>query len=111
MLKIHQIILTNAQVKEVNTSETCPDFYLAYLDSTMAKIDKAQDLGMYKHVADVSTDDKEVAFMAMNRWSAVDQKLVRKHGKCHSLSVGDIVEADDGTKWVCATCGWNQLAA
>lgn len=27
----------------------------------------------------------------------------------HSLSVGDIVEFENGDMWICASCGWNKV--
>ncbi len=113
MLKVHQIVLTTPQVNQVNmasrNNEPVPEFYPAYLDATFVKIEKAQELGLYNHVADVSTDDLEVGFAVMNRWSEVDEKMVRRHADLHSMSVGDIVEKEDGSKWLCTSFGFTQI--
>ena len=32
-----------------------------------------------------------------------------KNYEGHSLSVGDIVELENGDIWICADCGWNKV--
>jgi len=44
----------------------------------------------YNHVADIAVDDLDAAFHAMNVWTDDVTTLV----KCHSMSVGDILEHD-----------------
>jgi hypothetical protein len=31
--------------------------------------------------------------------------------KCRSMSVGDMVVFEDGTRYLCAPCGWNEIDA
>lgn len=110
MLQVHQIVLTDAQVNEVNSStSTYPAFYSAYLDTHFGDMDKALEMNLHQHVADISTDDLETAFMVMNRWNDVDEKLVHRLAPLHSLSVGDILVKEDGTRHVVAHCGFKQL--
>ena len=109
MLKVFQINLTDDLVNQINAGEIGPAAK-AYLHSTLGKVMDAAKLELYEHVADVSTDDNEVAFMIMNRWSEVDEKMVRRHKPLHSMSVGDILIDDDHNAWVCASCGFEQLS-
>ena len=112
MINVYQINFTSQQVNEINDPSTPePDYYTAYLKTTFrADVHEAWNMGLYKHVADVSTDDLETAFAVMNRWNDVDEKLVRRLGNVmvHSMSVGDIVMNKDKA-YVVAPVGFNPL--
>ena len=112
MINVYQINFTSQQVNEINDPSTPePDYYRAYLKTTFrADVHEAWDMGLYKHVADVSTDDLETAFAVMNRWNEVDEKLVRRLGNVmvHSMSVGDVVMNKDKA-YVVAPVGFNPL--
>lgn len=63
----------------------------------------------YKHVANVNTNDREVAFTQMNLWDLLDdnEQMVEKlQEEVYSMSVGDIIEMEDGTRYLCASFGW-----
>ena len=110
MINVYQINFTSQQVNEINDPSTPePDYYTAYLKTTFrADVHEAWNMGLYKHVADVSTDDLETAFAVMNRWNDVDEKLVRRLEPLHSMSVGDIVMNKDKA-YVVAPVGFNPL--
>ena len=93
MINVYQINFTEKQMGEINNPYTPkPDFYRAYLKTIMyADVYQAWNMGLYEHVADVSVDDLDTAFAVMNRWNSVDEQLVRRYKKLHSMSVGDIV--------------------
>lgn len=62
----------------------------------------------YTHVANVLTNDRETAFCLMNLWE--DEDLVEKlQEQVYSMSVGDIIELEDGTRYLCASLGWEKL--
>jgi hypothetical protein len=50
----------------------------------------------------------EDAFRLMNLWEGSDN-IVEKLGRCSSMSVGDILEMEDGTKFRCASFGFEQF--
>jgi len=68
----------------------------------------------YELVAEVDTDDLEEVFWLTNNvdhyWG--DNEKVKVFGdlKVRSTSINDIVEKSDGTFWICATCGWDELS-
>jgi len=116
VINVYQINFTNQQVDEINDPSTPdPDYYTAYLKTIFhADVYEAWNMGLYKHVADVSTDDLETAFAVMNRWNHVDEKLVRRHRPLHSMSVGDIVinkslEPDRYAAYAVAPVGFSPL--
>ena len=110
MINVYQINFTDQQVDQINDPSTPePDYYKAYLKTLFhADVHEAWHMGLYQHVADVSTDDLDTAFAVMNRWNHVDEKLVRRHGPLHSMSVGDIVMNKDKAH-VVAPVGFNPL--
>lgn len=57
---------------------------------------KPEMKGLFTLVATIDVDTAEQAFELTNLWND-DSKVIWK-GKCHSLSVGDVVEFEDG-KW------------
>jgi hypothetical protein len=121
MINVYQINFTDQQVDQINDPSTPePDYYKAYLKTTfradtcgegdlfVAGVHEAWHMGLYQHVADVSTDCLDTAFAVMNRWNAVDEKLVRRHRPLHSMSVGDIV-VNNGSAYAVAQFGFNPL--
>ena len=96
MINVYQINFTTEQVNEINSAATAPDYFTAYRDATLSgDVYPAWNMGLYDHVADVSVDDLETAFMVMNRWDDVDEKLVKRYKPLHSMSVGDVVINND----------------
>lgn len=106
MIKVYQIRLTDAEVDAINRDESFPKanaFFARDLDSLF----KAENFQYYTHVANVQTDDMEDAYRLMNLWE--EPELVERVGPCSSMSVGDILELADGSKFRCASFGFTQL--
>ena len=96
MINVYQINFTTEQVNEINYGATYPDYYNAYMKTVWdGDVYEAWDKGLYDHVADVSVDNLDTAFVVMNRWNSVDEKLVKRHKPLHSMSVGDIIIKKD----------------
>jgi len=92
MINVLQINFTTEQINEINYGATYPDYYNAYMKTVWdGDVYEAWDKGLYDHVADVSVDDIDTAFVVMNRWNSVDEKLVRRYKPLHSMSVGEIL--------------------
>jgi hypothetical protein len=105
MIKVYQIQLTDAEIAAVNNGETSPRIK-AYFDRSFDGSFKAENFQYYTHVANVVTNDMEESFAAMNLWEGA---TVEKLGPCSSMSVGDILEMEDGSKYRCASFGFTQL--
>ena len=60
--------------------------------------------GDFSHVANVEADSLEEVFMLTNGQG--DQFRVRKLGRMHSLSVGDVVQDDNGKLHLCDNVGF-----
>ena len=106
MIKVYQIQLTNEEVNTINSGETSPRI-AAYFDRSWDGRFKAENFQHYDHVATVNTNDMEEAFELMNLWN--DNTKVEAPGPCSSMSVGDILELEDGSKFRCASFGFTQL--
>lgn len=106
MIKVYQIQLTDAEINAINSGETS-DRIKAYFDRGFEGTFKAENFQYYTHVANVDTNDMEEAFELMNLWE--DESKVEKLGPCSSMSVGDILELEDGSKYRCASFGFTQL--
>lgn len=96
MINVYQINFTTEQVNEINYTNPPPDYFNAYMKTVFhGDVYEAWDKGLYEHVADVSVDNLDTAFMVMNRWNDVDEKLVKRYKPLHSMSVGDIIIKND----------------
>jgi hypothetical protein len=109
MIKVYQIQLTDAEIDIVNRVEGCytnPKIK-AYYDRQFESTFKAENFQYYTHVANVYAADMEHAFRLMNLWE--DESLVERLSSCSSMSVGDILELEDGKLYRCASFGFTAL--
>ena len=107
MIKVYQIQLTNKEIDLVNSGESTPRTK-AYLDRSFGRLWKIENFQYYTHVANVDTNNMEDAFELMNLWDGSDN-IVEKLGRCSSMSVGDILEMEDGTRYRCASFGFEEI--
>lgn len=107
MIKVYQIRLTNEEVDAINRDETFPKAK-AFFDREFTRTFDAANFQYYTHVANVATDDMEEAFRAMNHW--YDAAEVEKVATwCTSMSVGDILELENGERYRCASFGFELI--
>ena len=97
MIKVYQIQLTNEEVDIVNSDGEYTPRLKAFFGRSLDSKFKAENFQYYNHVANVDTNDMEEAFRAMNLWD--DAAQVQKFGPCSSMSVGDILVMEDGSKF------------
>lgn len=107
MIKVYQIRLTNEEVDAINRDESFPKAKAFFSRSFDSKFDP-DNFQYYTHVANVDTDEMEEAFRAMNLWDECYVNVERL-GQCHSMSVGDILELEDGSLYRCASWGFTSL--
>ena len=108
MIKVYQIQLTDAEVDAINRGEENEKF-TAFMGRSFERTFKSEFIQYYSHVANVDTNDMEAAFSLMNLWN--DESLVERLGPCSSMSVGDILEMKDGSKYRCASFGFTKITA
>lgn len=111
MIKVYQIQLTDLEITIANSGSTSPRLK-AYFDRTFESTFKAENFQYYTHVANVDTNEMENAFEAMNLWEEsifFEDIFIQTPGRCSSMSVGDILEMEDGTKYRCASFGFEQI--
>jgi hypothetical protein len=110
MIKVYQIQLTDAEIAAVNSGETS-DRIKAYFGRSFEGTFKAENFQYYTHVANVDTNDMEIAFEAMNLWEeSIYFEDIFKLASCSSMSVGDILDVD-GTLFRCASMGFDEIKA
>jgi len=107
MIKVYQIILTDAEVNIINSDGEYTPRIKAFFDRSFDSKFKAKNFLYYNHVANVNTNDMEEAFRAMNLWDGTED-MVQKLAPCSSMSVGDILEVD-GNLFRCASFGFTAL--
>ena len=107
MIKVYQFQLTDAEVDAINRGEET-EKSKAYFGRSVDRTFKAENFQYYTHVANVFTDDMEYDFELMNLWDGSDN-IVEKLGRCSSMSVGDILEMEDGSKYRCASFGFDKI--
>lgn len=108
MIKVYQIQLTNEEVDTINTDGEYTPRIKAFFDRSFDSKFKAENFQYYNHVVNVDTNDMEEAFRAMNLWDGTED-MVEKLAPCSSMSVGDILEMEDGSKYRCASFGFTLL--
>lgn len=105
MIKVYQIQLTDAEVDSINAGNET-EKSKAYFSRSFGKFNP-ENFKHYNHVANVLTDDREDAFRLMNLWQ--DQSLVERLGQLSSMSVGDVLEMENGERCLCASFGFEQI--
>ena len=106
MIKVYQIQLTDAELDAFNRgarSEKSKAYLSRMFDGTL----KPEIFQFYDHVANVYAADMDDAYRLMNLWE--DEALVERLGPCSSMSVGDILELEDGSKYRVASFGFAAL--
>jgi hypothetical protein len=106
VIKVYQIRLTDAEVDALNRGEQFEKgkaYFSRMFDGTF----KPEIFEHYTHVANVHTDDMEDAFREMNLWE--DVNMVEPLGSCSSMSVGDILELEDGSLYRVASWGFTKF--
>ena len=108
MIKVYQIQLTNEEVDIINSDGEYTPKIKAFFGREFISTFDAANFQYYTHVANVNTDDMEEAFRAMNLWddAAEVQKVT---AWCSSMSVGDILELEDGRRYRCASFGFELI--
>ncbi len=106
MIKVYQIQLTDAEADAINRGEQT-EKSKAYFSRMFDGDLKPEIFQFYTHVANVYTDDMEEAFKLMNLWE--DRTKVGTWGRCSSMSVGDILELEDGSRRRVASWGFTAL--
>jgi hypothetical protein len=106
MIKVYQIQLSNAEVDAINRGEQSLKSK-AYFGRLFHRTFKPEYFVYYDHVASVDADNMETAFRLMNLWE--DESKIQKHARCSSMSVGDILELEDGSRYRCTSFGFDPL--
>ena len=108
MLNVYQIRLTHEEVVQLTAFGWGVDNpkIQAYGARHFGKIENV-NMDHYDLVAKVDTNDLEKAFELMNLWDRPE--LVTKLSSCSSMSVGDVVEDEDGNRFLCASFGFEKI--
>jgi hypothetical protein len=107
MIKVYQIQLTDLEITVANEGGSTPRLKAYFDRSWPMSTFKAENFQYYTHVANVDTTDFEDAFRLMNLWD--DESKVERLGPCSSMSVGDILELEDGSRYRCASFGFTAI--
>jgi hypothetical protein len=111
VFSIYQIQFTKSQRTAINNNEVVPAFeartammsdFRDYKIGGLAS--DAFDAGHYTHVANITAEDYNDVFHIGN--VGPEENIVRLADRMSSLSVGDIIVAEDGTCVVVANMGF-----
>jgi len=109
--KIKQIIMTDAQIDEVNASQggPAPAFYARYMSATFAPtVEKIKNAyNDYRFVAEIEANNLDEVFAIGNGMG--DQSAITRLQRMKSISVGDIIIDEDGKEVFVATFGFEKL--
>ena len=106
MIKVYQIQLNDAEIDALNRGEVFEKgkaYFSRMFDGTF----KPEIFEHYTHVANVFTDNMDVAFGEMNLWE--NPEMVERIVPCASMSVGDILELEDGSRHRVASWGFTAI--
>ena len=99
----------SVKVYQINDDQTLEAMYPAVpMMYGFGKFDVLANLDKYELVAELDCDDLDDAFEIGN---IGPEELYTRFAPMHSVSVGDILELDCGTKYVVANCGFDKVAA
>lgn len=103
---IHQIVLTDADIRAVNDGETVAKFD-AQRDSMHGRI---VDHGFYEAVATIETVTSIGLEEVFNIGNVGNEQVTVLDGKrMHSITVGDIIEDENGGRFVVAGIGFEKV--
>jgi len=68
---------------------------------------EARDRGFYDHVADIEAADLHDVFRVGN---VGPEEAITRHAPMHSISVGDVIEDDDGWRYVVLPTGFSPVS-
>lgn len=109
IFKIYQIVIDRDLSDLINREGwKCHVKAVAHIEAMM-KGDPTIGLmhDCYTHVADVVADDLNHVFEVGN---IGPEERITRHDQCHSISVGDIIESENGDqRWVVAKRGFEQI--
>ena len=109
MLKVYQFELSTEEGDLVNSKGwSASPKTTAYADKGF-KGYQSGTAEYYKYVANVYTNDLEESFRLMNLWE--DYSLVKfvNNERPYSMSVGDVVQTEDGEFYAVAGCGFDKI--
>ena len=109
VFSVWQINLTDEQIDEVNNSrDETPEFYNKYTMTTFnPTVDRIKDaIDMYEKVAVIEADDLEGVYRASNLG---EEDRIERLARMHSVSVGDLIETEDGKFFYVDTFGFSEL--
>lgn len=108
MIKIFQIILTNAEIDLINSSplgHTAVERQIHKMDLSMGCQLTTEMLYSFEHTMTVDTDDLEEAFHVTNLWND-ESSITRVSERQASTSVGDMLVTSNGDTYICAAVGF-----
>jgi len=108
MIKIFQIILTDAEIDLINSSplgHAAVERQIHKLDLSMGRQLTAEMLYSFEHTMTVDTDNLEEAFRLTNMWNA-ENSITRVSERQASTSVGDMLVTSNGDTYICANFGF-----
>jgi hypothetical protein len=115
--KIFQINLTDEEIDTINAADdhgAVPKNVLRMkIDMPFGEMDikplvaEAFELGYYEHVANITADGLEGVFHVGNMGP---EENIQRFLPMHSVSVGDVVEDENGVRHVVASFGFEEIA-
>lgn len=106
--KVFQIDLSDEKYEKINENGTARkmqlDIYVAARESSAKSlVCEAFDRGFYDHVADIEARDLDAVFRIGN---IGPEELITRHTPMRSVSFGDVIEDDEGWRYVVVNGGF-----
>jgi len=112
--KLFQIQLTDAEVAKINAAgdhsavpKQAARMALMFGDHTVSAAATAIAKGFYTHVSNITANDLDGVFEVGN---IGPEENIERFGPMSSVSVGDLIEDEDGNRVVVASFGFKEVA-
>jgi len=113
--KVYQIQLTDAEVAMINANghDSVPkqklrlDISMSFGKPVDGLVKEAIAADYYTHVGNITANDLEDVF---NVGNIGPEESIERLGRMSSLSVGDVVEDENGVRHVVASFGFEEIA-
>lgn len=109
--EIKQATLSDEQIKEVNTSDSYPEFYKKYLDITSKPSQESVDAGkkLFQTCGFIEAENHNGVFQKGNIWEGYEGDVEHVGPGMHSISVGDIITDTNGDSVVVDNFGFQKI--
>jgi hypothetical protein len=111
VFEIKQAVLSSSMVAEVNSTNEYPQFYKDFLDVTYKPTQELINNSkyLYQTVGYIDADSADAVFTKGNTWEGFEDDIKHVGVGMHSISIGDVLIAENGDTVVVDRRGFTNI--